>query len=123
MLHSDRLRFESKQKASEVADEIGEGVEEEIGECLVVFHALEEEDENDIESVISQAKGEIRDVADKVEVEKIVIYPYVHLVSEPASVEKAQEVSERLYKYSMVLYSISLLKFNAEVVFLEVSFQ
>jgi threonyl-tRNA synthetase len=98
MLHSDRLRFESKQKASEVADEIDEGVEEEIGECLVVFHALEQEDEKDIDSVISQAKEEIRDVAEKVEIDRIVVYPYVHLVSEPASVEKAQEVSERLYK-------------------------
>jgi len=94
MLHSDYLNFESNEKALDSADENAE--DKKIGECLVAFHALQKEDEDGLDSVVSQGVDEIKEVAEKVGVDKVVVYPYVHLVSDPARPEEAKEACNDL---------------------------
>lgn len=91
-IHSDYIEIEPKEKAIAQAEEI-EKVKKRIEDCLVVFVSVEEEDEKGIEK---QAFKEIKNIAEQVKAEKIVLYPFVHLSSTPASPEKALKILKAL---------------------------
>lgn len=79
MVHADYLEFEARQRTP-----VGEEVPAEqrsgrIEEVLVVFTAVEEEDERFIEGMARNAAREIADVAEKVGAGKVALYPYAHL--------------------------------------------
>ncbi len=90
-IHADYIEFESKSKAMKDAEKI-EKKKERYEECLVVFTSVEEGDSN----IVERAKEEIEDVAKKLSVERIVLYPYAHLSNKLASPSEALSVLRSL---------------------------
>lgn len=90
-LHSDFIEFEPKTKAIKEAEEIKKE-KQRVEECLVVLSAVEKIDEGSIKKVAQNAANEIEKVAKQVNCNNIVLYPYVHLSSSPASPSSAKEV-------------------------------
>ncbi len=89
-IHSDYIEYEAKEK-TRVAEPISES-KERIEEVLVVFIAVEREDEQDARYVVEKASEETISVFNKVGAERIVLYPYAHLSSELASPERSIEI-------------------------------
>ncbi len=87
LIHADFIEFEAKKKTQIAEPYDGKG--ERIEECLVVFTAVEEGDDD---RVVDRAVEEVRDVAKKVGADRVVVYPYAHLSSNLAPPEKAKEV-------------------------------
>ncbi len=83
LIHADYMEYEVKKKTKLAEDYSGKG--ERIDEVLVVFTAVEKEDN---EEVVEKAVNEVIDVARKVNVDKILIYPYAHLSSNLADADK-----------------------------------
>ncbi len=96
LIHSDYLKYQVK-KETPVAEEIEEEMKEgEMKECLSVFTAVEERDENKVEKVIAKGVNDIKDTAEKLDVDKIMIYPYAHLSSELGDPATAVEILKGL---------------------------
>ncbi|RLI73445.1 threonine--tRNA ligase [Archaeoglobales archaeon] len=83
LIHADYMEYEVKKKTKLAEDYSGRG--ERIDEVLVVFTAVEKEDDKD---VVEKAVKEVMDVAKKVDANRILIYPYAHLSSNLADAEK-----------------------------------
>ncbi len=92
-IHSDYIEYEAKEKAIKNAEEIEEK-RERVEECLVSFISVEEGDSN----IIGRVVGEIEDVAEKLNVKTIVLYPYAHLSNKLASPDEAMKVLKELEK-------------------------
>ena len=90
-LHSDYIKVRPTKKAIKDADVIEEK-EFSSKETLVVFTAVEKGDEENPENVVKNGVKEIIDVYNQVKAKEIVIYPYVHLTTEPSSPGVAKEV-------------------------------
>lgn len=86
LIHADYLEYEPKIKALKEAEEVVKK-KRKIGECLVVFTSIEKGDD---EKTIQQAVKEVEKVSKDVGVNKIVVYPWVHLSSQPASPSDAR---------------------------------
>ena len=85
LIHSDYLKYKTKNKtpiAEEIDDAKMEGL---FKESLVVFTAVEKEDEKNSESVIANLIAEIKKVTSQVKPQNIVLYPYAHLSSSLSS--------------------------------------
>ena len=94
-LHSDYIEILPKKKALKSA----EGAEKEkkrFDECLVVFMSVEKRDESNPEGTAQETAKEIKDVAKQVETKNIVLYPYVHLSSEPSAPHIGKKVLDRV---------------------------
>lgn len=92
LIHSDHLKYQTKSK-TRIAEEISEEKEKgEFKNALVVFTAVEKEDEEKPEEVVLNAVKEINDVFGNVKAENIVIYPYAHLSSSLGSPEAAKNI-------------------------------
>ncbi len=83
-LHCDYIRFKPVKKAISNPEEIKKEVKE-IKECLVVLSAVEKKDEEAREVIIKNLVANVKEIAKQVKAKKIVLYPYVHLTSEPSS--------------------------------------
>ncbi|MBA3043752.1 threonine--tRNA ligase, partial [archaeon] len=103
-IHSDYIEYEAKEKLR-FAEDIKEK-KHRIEECLVVFTAVEKDDEKNPDDVVKNAVREIKDVSGKVKTKRIVIYPYAHLSSSLASPENAKKIlakmEESLKDYDVV---------------------
>jgi len=96
LIHSDHLKYQTKSKtriAEEISDEKKKG---QFENALVVFTAVEKEDEPNPEAVVKNAAKEIMDVSDKVKAENIVIYPYAHLSSSLGAPDAAKNILSQL---------------------------
>lgn len=90
-LHSDFIKYEVTKK-TKVAEDISEELKKnEMEECLTVFTSVEAEDESDMDALVAESSGAVRDIASQVGVQSIFIYPYVHLTSSPANPTYAKE--------------------------------
>ncbi|MEA2075716.1 MAG: threonine--tRNA ligase [Euryarchaeota archaeon] len=92
-IHSDYIEYEAKSK-TRVAEPIEEAArrKERIEEALVVFIAVEREDEKNVRYIIEKAAEETISIYKQVDAERIVLYPYAHLSSELASPETSTEI-------------------------------
>ena len=98
VIHSDYLEYEAKAK-TRVAEPISESMKKDrIEEALVVFIAVEREDEKEVKEVVERASEEVISIFNKVNAERIVLYPYAHLSSELASPERSMEILKGLEK-------------------------
>jgi threonyl-tRNA synthetase len=96
LIHSDHLKYQTKSKtriAEEISDEKKKG---EFENALVVFTAVEKEDEENPLEVVKNATNEINDVFDKVKADNVVIYPYAHLSSSLSSPDAAKKILQGL---------------------------
>lgn len=93
LLHSDYIEYEVKKKTKFAEPFDGKG--ESVNEALVVFVSVEK---GDSEDTAIKAVEEIRDVAGKVNAERIVLYPYAHLSSNLADPETAVKLLKFMEK-------------------------
>jgi threonyl-tRNA synthetase len=96
LIHSDHLKYQTKSKtriAEKIDDEKKKG---EFDNALVVFTAIEKEDEKNPDAVVQNAVKEITDVSGKVKADNIVIYPYAHLSSSLGSPAVAKDVLTKM---------------------------
>ncbi len=96
-IHADYIKIEVKKKAIEDADEIKEK-NLEAKECLVVFTAVEKDDEKNKEEILNKTISNIKDVYGKVNAKSVVIYPYAHLSGNLASPKFAKEMLQNIYE-------------------------
>lgn len=97
IFHAEEFYYEVVERTS-AAEEIGEEVgKRRLRECLVVFSAVEKEDEGK-EEIPKIAASEISKVAEELSVEEILIYPYAHLSPSLASPIEAVHILDELVK-------------------------
>ncbi len=92
LIHSDYLKYKTKSK-TKIAEEIGE--EKKGGEfenALVVFTAVEKEDEQNASEIVESAVSEIINVSSQVKPDNVIIYPYAHLSSSLSSPQSAKKI-------------------------------
>ncbi|MEW6528879.1 MAG: threonine--tRNA ligase [Candidatus Micrarchaeota archaeon] len=94
MTHADFIEIEPKQKAIKNAEKV-EMEKKRYEELLVVFSAVEASDEN-IEEIAKKTASEIDSVAKQVKVQNVLIYPFVHFTSKPATPKTAFAVLEKI---------------------------
>ncbi len=81
MIHSDYLRYKTRSKTKLAEDIEDEKRANGVDNALVVFTAVEKEDEENPDLIVLKAVKEILSVQNKVNADNIVIYPYAHLSS------------------------------------------
>jgi threonyl-tRNA synthetase len=96
LIHSDYLKYQTKNK-TKIAEEIDESKKENVfEESLVVFSAVEREDEKNIKNLVENAFHEIKDTYEKVKAKNIVLYPYAHLSSSLSSPKIAIDLLKKI---------------------------
>jgi len=99
LIHSDYIQYKTKEK-TKIAEEIPKEMESgKMDETLVVFTAVEKEDEGTdrkIDSLIKNASDSIIEVATKVNTKRIVVYPYAHLSPSLSDPKTAKNVLIKL---------------------------
>ena len=92
LIHSDYLNNNVKNKtpvAEEIEDAKKQGA---FDESLVVFTAVEKDDENNPQGIVKNLVKEVIKTNDQVKAENIVLYPYAHLSSSLSSPKVAVQV-------------------------------
>lgn len=92
LIHSDYLNYNVKNKtpvAEEIEDAKKQGA---FNESLVVFTAVEKDDENNPQGIVKNLVKEVIKTNDQVKAENIVLYPYAHLSSSLSSPKVAVQV-------------------------------
>jgi len=85
-LHCDYIKFKPIKKAIKNTEELDNKEEQEINEPLVIFTAIEKEDNS---STVAQLVDAVKTTAKDVKAKNLVLYPYAHLSSNLASPEAA----------------------------------
>ncbi|HTX61725.1 MAG TPA: threonine--tRNA ligase [Methanobacterium sp.] len=92
LIHSDYINYKTKSK-TKIAEDIDDKQKSmQFENSLVVFTAVEKDDEDDPQTVIENSVKEIKDVFEKVKADNIVIYPYAHLSSSLSSPDTAKKI-------------------------------
>ncbi|NIO20407.1 MAG: threonine--tRNA ligase [Candidatus Aenigmarchaeota archaeon] len=91
LLHSDFMEWEPKKKAIKQAEEVEKRVSN-VKDVLVVFSAVEKTDEGKEKIIIEKTSREIASVMREVRAKNVVVYPYVHLSTNPSSPSTALQV-------------------------------
>lgn len=105
-IHADFMEFEVKKKASSSAEENIQKGKQRIEECLVVFTAVEKNDEKNVSQAVKKYVQEIVNIAQQVDVKKIVLYPYAHLSSSlslPSIAEQVLKDAEKILQEKYVV--------------------
>jgi len=100
-IHADYIEYEARERAIKNAEEL-EHKKERCEECLVAFISVEEGDEG----IEARAVSEIRDVTDKLNVKRIVLYPYAHLSNKLAAPDIAVKVLRALESKLRASYEV-----------------
>lgn len=90
-LHSDFIEITPKKKAIKSAEKV-EKNSKKYKECLVILSASQKSDEANSKTVGRKLAENAKDIANKVNTKTIVLYPYVHLVSDPSKPDTAKEI-------------------------------
>ena len=92
LIHSDYLNYNVKNKTP-VAEDIEEAKKEgSFDDSLVVFTAVEKDDENNPEGIVQNLVSEVKKANDQVKAQNIVLYPYAHLSSSLSSPKIAVQI-------------------------------
>jgi threonyl-tRNA synthetase len=97
--HSDWIEYEPIEKEIEQAEKTEKKVYK-FENILVVFTAIEEDDN---EEVGKKAIEEIKEFLEKIKLNKILIYPFVHLTNNPAKPENALKILKFMENYAKKL--------------------
>ena len=92
LIHSDYLNYNVKNKtpvAEEIEDAKKQGA---FDESLVVFTAVEKDDEDNPQGIVKNLVKEVIKTNDQVKAENIVLYPYAHLSSSLSSPKLAVQI-------------------------------
>lgn len=91
-LHADYIEYEPISREGPLAEEV-EVKKTSIRDVLVLFTSIEE---NDTEETASRMVEEIKEFADNLGIDRILIYPYAHLSNKLARPEKALEIIKKM---------------------------
>ena len=92
LIHSDYLNYNVKNK-TQVAEEIEDAKKQgAFDESLVVFTAVEKDDENNPQGIVKNLVKEVIKTNNQVKAENIVLYPYAHLSSSLSSPKLAVQI-------------------------------
>ncbi|WP_409200235.1 threonine--tRNA ligase [Methanobrevibacter sp. DSM 116169] len=92
LIHSDYLKYKVKNKTP-IAEEIDEAKKDGFfKESLIVFTAVEKEDEKNPQTIIKNLVEEVKKTNNQVKAENIILYPYAHLSSSLSSPKIAIEI-------------------------------
>jgi len=87
LIHSDFIEYEAKKKTKFAEEPCNPA--DRLDDAVVAFCAVESPDADGIDDVIDQAVTAIREMASKVECDRIMVYPYAHLSSDLAAPDVA----------------------------------
>lgn len=90
LLHVKDVVVEAKEKAIDVYDQ---PVNLELDQALVVFVSIER---GDLDAYLEKAVEDILEHKERLNVNKILVYPYVHLTNDPESPVRAREMTQKL---------------------------
>jgi threonyl-tRNA synthetase len=80
LIHSDFIEYEMKKPAAKFAEEVPEDRRKgRMEECLSVLISVEKTEEGNEAEAVSRAAAEIRNVANQVKTNRVMLYPYAHL--------------------------------------------
>ncbi len=96
-IHADYIRFTPTKKAIRNAEEADKKTQE-VKECLVIFTAVEKQDEANLKAAAKNLAEETEKIAKQVKPKNIVLYPYAHLSTNLALAERAVEVLKEAEK-------------------------
>ncbi|MBC8494548.1 threonine--tRNA ligase [archaeon] len=94
-IHSDYIEYEAKKKAIKSAEDIKDK-KNRLEECLTVFIAVEDIDEQNPDQAAELALQEIKKNCDKVKTNKVMLYPYAHLSPNLAKPDVAVTILKKL---------------------------
>lgn len=95
-IHADFMEYESK-KRTKFAEELSDDAKSQrVEEVLVVFTSVEKADEENRDEALDGFIREIKDIMGQLQINRILIYPYVHLSSSPSRPEFARELFKEL---------------------------
>jgi threonyl-tRNA synthetase len=94
-IHADFMEYETKKK-TKFAEELTEEGKKRVEEVLVIFTSVEKEDEGFKDEITKRYLENLKEIADQLQTNRILIYPYVHLTSSPSNPAFAQEVFKEL---------------------------
>jgi threonyl-tRNA synthetase len=95
-IHADFMEFETKKK-TKFAEELTEATKKNrVEEALVIFTSVEKEDEGYKDEVVRGFIKNLKEIADQLQINRVLIYPYVHLTNSPSSPTFAQEIVKEL---------------------------
>ena len=94
MFQAKRFRYRTFAKTLEQVPDLD--LEEEIHEAAVIFLQAEGRDEGSLDSTFSKTLKNIKWLANKRELKKVVLHSFTHLGGETAAPEFAQDFLERL---------------------------
>jgi Archaea-specific editing domain of threonyl-tRNA synthetase len=94
MFQAKRFRFRTFEKTLEKVPELD--LEEEIHEAAVIFLQAEVRDQENLDSIFSKTLKNIKWLANKRGLKKVVLHSFTHLGGETADPEFAQAFLERL---------------------------
>ena len=94
LLDSEYLEYEAKKKAIDNPEELKKE-KDKIEDCLTVFACAEKGDSTGISK---KAVKEIKDACSQIGKKRIVLYPWVHLSSNPSSPKKAMKIFSQIKK-------------------------
>ncbi len=95
-IHADFMEFETKKK-TKFAEELTESTKKNrVEEALVIFTSIEKEDEGFKDEVVKRYIDNLKEISDQLQINRVLIYPYVHLTNSPSSPAFAQEMVKEL---------------------------
>ncbi len=96
LLHSTFIEYTPKKRALNSAPDAEVDKAERVENCLVAFCATEKKDEQDPDKKAEICADEIKKMIEQIGVEKVVLYPYVHLTSSPSNPNAAQDILKKV---------------------------
>ena len=110
IIHSDYLKYTVKNK-TKIAEEIEDAKKNgAFDESLVVFSAIEKDDEKNPKGVVKNLVKEVIKTNEQVKAENIILYPYAHLSSSLGSpdiaVQILKDAEEALKTEGMNVYRV-----------------
>jgi threonyl-tRNA synthetase len=97
--HSDWIEYEPIKKEIPQAEDTERKIYK-INDVLVVFTAVEEGDD---EEVAKRAIDEIKEFMTNLKIDRILIYPFVHLSNKPAKPDEALKILKIMESYAKEL--------------------
>jgi threonyl-tRNA synthetase len=95
-IHADFMEYESKKK-TKFAEELAEDrMKNRVEECIVIFTSVEKGDEGFEDELIKNYVENLKDIADQLHVNRVLIYPYVHLTNHPSDPAFARDLVKEL---------------------------
>ncbi|MEM2123123.1 MAG: threonine--tRNA ligase [Candidatus Bathyarchaeia archaeon] len=97
LIHADHFEYEVTERAVRDAEPLPEELSKtSLRDVLVCFCTVESGDSVDMGFIVDRASGEIRELAGKLGVDTVVVYPYAHLSNDLADSGVAISILKRL---------------------------